>query len=153
MATHQFGLWLTLIGSVLAVFQSVWVIFSTLLKRRRLRREFLGVKALKGASERNRARQIKLEEQLTETSLGESEQSALTIELESLKEEEQRLSGEISTSGWVYTWAHLHNELTPVARELKELDDDWSRMWTLGAPGLAGGVLALLGTVLITMST
>ena len=129
------GTLLVLVGSAFAVIQSVWIFIDTGRRRSRLR-------AGKARSDL-RERRIS---QLASLLDGEPDDAALQAEYD-------RLRHERAAEDWVQTYASMERIPGRAMQDLQEAEEDWHRLWTHGALGLIGGVLALAGGVMIAYAT
>ena len=149
------GTWLVLLGSALAVLQSVWVIVDVGRARIRLR---LG-KAYSDSRE-DRISQLRgeIRARWGDDAADVSNYDASTTypsepELESLRIELEKLIEARSNEDWVRTHAAIKRERAKNAQELLEVEREWQRLWTQGVPGLIGGLMALVGGLLLAWGT
>lgn len=147
------GTWLVLIGSALAVLQAVWVIVATGRQRARLRRE-----QIQSASREARIQGLKEElrakwgdDAADITNYEDQPDYYPEPDLDRLRAELTSLLDQRAADDWVLTFAAVEREKAKSARELDATEAEWRRLWTQGVPGLAGGVMALVGGVLTAL--
>ncbi|WP_137769960.1 hypothetical protein [Brachybacterium sp. SGAir0954] len=149
------GTWLVMVGSGLALLQAAWIIFDIGRRRAQLRAE-------REASEARKEELTEVVEQLRERWGDQAAEIdnfedlpgyTSSEELDALRERRRSIRAAQSGDDWIHSWNYFGRQNTHKHRELREVEQEWRRIWTTGVFGLGGAVMSLAGAVLLALAT